>query len=422
MRKNINKIVAFAIGISVMSGSIMPAFAADNTQNSTNSKVSVQTQANSKTVLTLDEAIKSAISNSETLALDYQKINYQDQTNDTNEDLDDYNNISDNEKDFKDDSRDINLSKLKQQKEFDEDKLTQNVTTKYNDIVTSQMKIDKAAKTLEIKKKLLEDAKFKESLGMITGSSLQSTELEIQNLEITQKSDENALKDSEYSFKALTGEDVTKYSLEQDVKYEPLQIDGSIDDYLDNVIDSYLKYTEELVNLNKDYYNDSDNKVSSSDVADAKTTAEAATVPVRANYDSYEAYETALTKYNSAISAYTSEVSARLTYLSNKLSVDEDQSSLNENKREFKDSLKTYYTNLLTAEDNINYYKKKIELSNKELSDTKAKYDLGIITESDYNTELVSNEDLDLELRSEIINYNTLKEEIQKPWIALSSS
>jgi hypothetical protein len=45
-----------------------------------------------------------------------------------------------------------------------------------------------------------------------------------------------------------------------------------------------------------------------------------------------------------------------------------------------------------------------------------------MITESDYNTQVVSNDDLDLQLRSEIINYNTLKEEIQKPWIAFSSS
>ena len=35
MRRNINKIVALAIGISVMSGSIMPVFAADTTQSTT---------------------------------------------------------------------------------------------------------------------------------------------------------------------------------------------------------------------------------------------------------------------------------------------------------------------------------------------------------------------------------------------------
>ena len=45
-----------------------------------------------------------------------------------------------------------------------------------------------------------------------------------------------------------------------------------------------------------------------------------------------------------------------------------------------------------------------------------------MITKSDYSTLVVSSEDLDLQLRSEIINYNILKEEIQKPWIAFSSS
>ena len=40
MRKNINKLVAFAIGVSVISGSIIPAFAADtNTQNTSTIEV-----------------------------------------------------------------------------------------------------------------------------------------------------------------------------------------------------------------------------------------------------------------------------------------------------------------------------------------------------------------------------------------------
>lgn len=424
MRRNINKIIAFAAFISVINGSIIPASAEENIQNSYNS-TSMQTQTNGKTVLTLDEAIKSAISNSETLALDYQKISYQNQTNDVNEELDDYKNIDDDKKSFNDDTRDITLNKLKQQEDFDQDILSQKITNKYNDIVTNQMKISEAEKTLEIKKKLLEDIHLKESLGIITPTNVQSTELEIEKLEIAQKSRENALKDSEYSFRALTGKDVTQYSLEQDVSYETLKVDGSIDDYLDKVIDNYLKYSEELVNLNKDYYNNSDNKVSSSDVASAKSAAEAATAPVRSDYPSptytYEDYENAKATYDATISAYTSEVSLRLAYISNKLSVDKDKTSLNENKRQFKDSLKTYYTNILTSEDNINYYKKNIELSNMNLSYAKVKFDLGMITESDYNAQLVSNEDLNLQLRSEIINYNILKEKIQKPWIAFSS-
>lgn len=75
MRKNLSKIVALAIGINVMSGSIMPVFAADDIQI-TYTTANKQGQADRKTVLTLDDAIKGAISVSETLALDDKKINY----------------------------------------------------------------------------------------------------------------------------------------------------------------------------------------------------------------------------------------------------------------------------------------------------------------------------------------------------------
>ena len=45
----------------------------------------------------------------------------------------------------------ISLNKLKQQEDFDEELLIHKVTNKYNDIVTNQMKIDEAARVLEIK-------------------------------------------------------------------------------------------------------------------------------------------------------------------------------------------------------------------------------------------------------------------------------
>ncbi|NRZ12932.1 hypothetical protein [Clostridium beijerinckii] len=52
----------------------------------------------------------------------------------------------------------------------------------------------------------------------------------------------------------------------------------------------------------------------------------------------------------------------------------------------------------------------------------KLKYDLGMITESAYNSQVLSSEDLNIQLRSQIDNYNTLKQEIQKPWIAFSGA
>lgn len=102
--------------------------------------------------------------------------------------------------------------------------------------------------------------------------------------------------------------------------------------------------------------------------------------------------------------------------------MDQEQTSIDEDKKNFKNQLRTLYTNLITAQDNINYIKQNIELSNKNLSDAKLKYDLGMITESAYNSQVLSSEDLNIQLRSQIDNYNTLKQEIQKPWIAFSGA
>lgn len=423
MSKKLNKLVAIAIGISVMSGSIIPALAADNvTKQADSTSVKASQMVNGKPLLSLDEAIKEAISSSNTLLLDDYKINYQNTSNDVNEDLDDANGVSDDKKDYNKDTRENSLNQLKQQRDFDVDTLTQKVTKAYNAIVTSQMKIDNAAKELEINNKLLNDQKLKFSLGIVTETNLKTTELQIQKAENDQKLSMNTLKDAQYNFKVLTGKDVTQYSLEQDITYEKLKIDGDLDEYFDSVIESYLKYKSELIALEKDYYHDSDNKVTQDDVTTAKNTSDSATAPTITDGETYEQYMEAYNKYESEKSAYKNALSSRLTYLSTKLSMDQSDTSLDETKKQLKETLKGLYTSILSEEDTINYEKQNIELTNKQLSDAKLKYDLGLITQSDYDKLVASDEELNIELRSAIDSYNTLKTEIEKPWIVSSSA
>jgi len=423
MRKNINKIIAFAIGISVVSGSIVPALAADSTQQTA---VSTSTATNSqivngKPLLTLDEAIKSAISISNTLAFDEQKISYQDKINDLNEKIDDNNGKTNSDKkDLDSDTADTTLKQVKQQRDFDEDKLIQKTTTAYNGIVTSQIKIDKAIKDLDVKTKQLNDANLKKSLGIITTTDLTNTQLQIESLQNSLKASKNALNDSIASFKVLTGKDVSQYSLEQDIKYDTFKIDGSVDEYLDNAIDNFEKYNEQLIKLNKDYLKDNEVKApSDSDNSTDK-------VPPQPTFESGSdpaTYLAAYQKYEAALAAsqkYAGELSARLTYLNSKLGVYQNETNLTETKKKFKDQLRTFYTNLLSTEDSITTLKKNIELNNKQLSDAKLKYDLGMMTKSDYDALVVNSKDLEIQLRTLIDNYNTLKEEIQKPWIGFS--
>ncbi|MFW2489511.1 TolC family protein [Clostridium chromiireducens] len=424
MRKNVNKIVAFAIGISIISGSIVPAFASDNVESTNNTTANVQIQVNGRVLLTLDDAIKAAISNSNILALDEKKISYQDKVNDINEKIDDAKDADSDHQDYDEDINDNTLGQLKQQRDFDEDKLVQKTTNAYNNIVTSQMKIDKASKILELKKKDISNAKLKKDLGIMTSIDFDSTELQIQSLQNQQNLSINTLRDAQDSFKALTGKDVTKFTLEQDIKYEQLKIDGSIDEYLDNAIDKYLKYSSELLKLKKDYYDDKDNQVSEEDVKKAEDiTNEAITKkPSKpTNTDdlgAYMKYVDDMNQYNTNISAYTTTLSLRLAYLNSKLGVYTQETALEETKKTYKESLKTIYTNLLATEDNINYLKSSIQINNRQLSTLKLKSDLGLMTKSDYDTQVANSQDLDIQLRTAIDSYNTLKEKIQKPWLA----
>ncbi len=440
MKRNRKKLTAAAVFICVLGLNITPVLAADSTQ--TDYSVSKLYAASSKPLLTLDKAIEEAVDNSDVLKLDKKKIYYQSQTDAVNEDLEDFNDVDGDLEDYKDDSRDIAMKKLRQQKEFDEDIVVQKTTKAYNSIVTSQMKIDKAAKELDIKSQELGYIKIKESLGMVTTTDMMSKELEIENLENAQKSSENALKDLEYSFEVLTGLDITDYSLQQDIEMKKFNTSKDMDDYLDDVIDRYLKYSEQMVELNQDYYDDEDNYItlsssssakfkikdlSSSDLEDYKDAiAEAKNniadkTNIDTDFESYKKYLDSYNNYTGAVSAYTAALSARLTYLNTRLGVYENETSLKESKKAFKEQLRTLYTNLITTEDNINYLKKCIDLNKKKVSDAKLKYDLGLITKANYDALVAGSADLDLQLRNAVETYNTLKTEIEKPWIAFSN-
>ena len=73
-------------------------------------------------------------------------------------------------------------------------------------------------------------------------------------------------------------------------------------------------------------------------------------------------------------------------------------------------------------ENSINVAKSNIEVKNNELSIAKLKYDQGLTTKIAYDKQVLDNETLDTDLRTSINDYNTLKNQIQKPWLLSSGS
>lgn len=441
MRKNINKLVAFAIGMSVISGSVIPAFAADTTTNtnvstttttgtqtqntSTSTAISGQTQIDSINavgvqtiggkILTLDEAIDATINNSEKLVLQSKQIKLYEDKIAIQQEKDDFNNDDDDDN-FQYDQLELYLKQSKEQKEYMKDQIAQDITNKYNDLVSKQKALEKTKKQIEIKTKALSDIELKKKLGLEIKTNAQTTEIDLQNSKNSLQNQQNLLKVSQDYFKVLTDKDISEYSLEEDPKYEVFRISGSEDEYFNNIIDKYQKYDKKIYDLNKDHLKDIKDTDGKKPTSSDEPTIDQFTKPVTnadgtttTSVDS-AGYEAAKQKYLGKWDTYGSYLQQRFTSSSSLVSLDESKKSL-------KNGLEQSYASLLDMENSINVKKATIQVKNKELSNAKLKYDVGLMIKTDYDNLVLTNIDLETDLRNSINNYNTLKSQIQKPWL-----
>lgn len=435
MRKNINKIVAFAIGISVISGNGITAFAAENAQSNSSNTINItatttvassntntsnivnnniiinaQEQIKAKPLLTLEDAIDSAIDNSDKLALKSKEIKLYENKLDIQDELND---IQNNDNEFPYDKLELTINQTKEQKQYMKDQIAQDITNKYNDLITRSNDLNKLKKQIEIKNKENEYLKLKNDLGLATEVDVKNSVIELEKLKNSQKAKENQLKNAQDFFQVLTEKDLNNYSLDDKQEFEVFRINGSQDEYFDKVIDKYYKYDKKLIDLTKD--NLDDNKVDKPDkddepdANDYKTTVENADGTVSKEFDS--------AAYAKAQQAYIQSYTDYATYLQNKYNLSSSRVTLEENKKNLKKGLKESYASLLDMENTINVAKANIEVKNKELSIAKLKYDEGLMTKVAYDKLVLDNGTLETDLRTSINDYNTLKNKLQKPWL-----
>ena len=433
MRKNLNKIVAFAIGVSVISGSIVPAMAADIIN--TDTIVNTQTQASTeKKVLTVDDAVKAAIANSNSLALLDKEIKFKQNINSITEKAEDLKDLGDVDEDYNDSYRKLTMQQLEQKRDFQKDKLAQSTTDDFNVLVQKKIDVNNQKNTIELKEKSLEQNKLQQKLGLMTSINIDGVNLEIQKLKNTLKSTEADLENCKYSFKLATSIDVDNYILDDSIKYVKFELDSDLDGYIDGAVDDYLSYTQEIYELDKDYWNDDDNSgvVKNTEISDAKDEQDEAYKTMIEKKNAWsnatdeekaaakEAFDEAQEKYKDSIEEYGKKLSGRITYLTQKYTLDATESNLLDAKKSCKEGLRTIYMNMKNLEDSIDLLQQNIDYTNKNLRIAKINYDLGLSTELTYKNTVNSVEDLNLQLRSLINTYNKLKSQLEKPWIALS--
>ena len=424
MGKNLNKIIAFAIGVSVISGSAIPVMAAEKKVKIVNEASSVIT--NNRPLLTVEDAMESAISNSETLALLDKTISYKEKINDVSEKINDVqvdnDQMDDDIRDYNEDINDLSIKQLKQKKDYQEDILKTKVKKAYNELVTSQLELDNLKLQLDSINKKYSDMKLKNQLGLATTLDTSEFELNVRKLKDGIQSSEAALKLAQYSFNNLTGLKVENYTLSEDIEYDKFEIDGSVDDYLDEIVEDYIEASlkQQVIDKNKEHLDDikDDVKVTKDDKPDKKDYNNKPVIDK--NTGDVVGYKLDEDAYNRALSEYIGKLGTYMTYLGDKLSNISDQTNLNETKKAFKETLRQYYVALINQENIIEMDKSNFELSNQKLKNYKLQYDLGQITKNAYDDKVIEHQKLQLQIRKDIKIYNEYKEQIQKPWIALT--
>lgn len=442
MRKNINKIIAIAIGISVMSANSLPVFASETGQAT--ASVSTSSQSVQKNILTVQQAVDAAIANSDKLKLKTKEIQkYRDEIkvqrkiNDAKKDVaGDLDNDAKKVIDFPYDKLNITADQTEQEQNFMKDQIKNDITSQYNDIVLTEVSIDKAKKNIEIQTTKLNDLKLKNQLGLTIDTDVTSTQLQIQTLKDTVTAKENTLKDKKDYFQVLTNLNLDNYSFDHSLDYKTFRIDGTIDKYVSDKLDEYFKYNEKLFNASKDY---AGNVKSASDydadVDDQIHDFKEPTEPKQSNYavttsdavtgvqtTTYPGYEDAIIQYNKDIQSYQGDLSNYNSYLDLKYSVDSSRVTIDESKKTLTNAIKGLYSQLVDLENQIAQVQENIKLTNKQLEFAKLQYDLGLTTKSDYDNTVLKAQDLDTNLRTLINNYNILKDKIQEPWLVASSS
>ena len=423
MNKNIAKLVAAGIFLGVMSGNVVPTFAAEKAKNK--SSKDMQSTVAEDNLLTLEEAINAAIANSDTLALKSKEVQLYKDKLDIQDDIDDF---THSDEDFPYDNLELLLNQKKESMEYLEDQIAQDITKKFNALVVAEMEIAKLKKDIDIKNREIATKQLKYNLGLSTSLEMDGLKLELKNLEAKLKAKENSLKDSKGYFELITNLDLSELKLDTTLEFKPFKIEGSVDSYMSTVVDDYMHYSEELIILQKDYLKDHKvTKPSSSSVrepnrSDYVTTDIDPDTGAETEVFDRDGYNEAMAEYSRSYEAYLTGMNTYGSYLQNKYELNSGEVQISEGKKSLKQGLIEAYTGLKQIEDNIDLLKSKMELTNKTLEITRTQYNVGLATKLDYDTAVVKSEETEITLRNLITQYNTIVDGIQKPWVLNSGS
>lgn len=404
MKKNINKLIAIGIGLSVIAGNAVPVLAADY-KGSTTNVVAGAAVSNDDEVLTLDKVIEAAVNNDEQIKIYNSEKKYY-------KDMEDYYDEADD--DNGEDQNDINLKDVEQSKSFRIDGVEYEITNLYNDILLLQKQIELQEIVVNNKSVETEQYRLQQKHGLITALKLEEYEQEFQREKDALQNYINQEKDSEKKLTSLTKINVSEYKLNDTLQFNPFRVNGNVDDYVEENVNIMLKYKKELIDSYKDQLDDMEDD----DLNELDMPSESKFQIVTIDEDTGEekkelnktAYETACQQ---VLAGYKG-------YLELRKGAETGEYKLKAQEKQAKNQLRSAYSTILDMENQMNQTIAKINTTNKNLANIKLQYDLGLMTTYQYNKAVADCMQADIGLRQLANGYYKAATAFEKPWVASS--
>ncbi|WP_244833879.1 TolC family protein [Clostridium sp. BJN0001] len=409
MNRNIKRLIAVYIAFGTLSGYSYPVYAAEKSSSISANEVQ------NKPVISVDEAADAAIENSYEVSTNQKEIDMLKDKRDFYKDLED-------DEDFKslddfidtvDDFARIEYGESEQKLDFLKDKIRKDVTSRYNDLVLAEKELDEINQDIKVTTTDLENAKLRKQLGLIIQTDVDSANVNLIDLQNQKKAKEELINAKKEILTIITGKDFNEYSTEDTIRYNPLVITGSLDDYLDEKIDYMMFYKKKLVEYNDDHADDNNEEPDKPSEADYTTYKLKEDGTFETDKDGKAKSDTDYKAYGNALAGYVSSYGA---YLEKEYSSDTSTDSFKNGKRTLKTSMIELYSNLKSAQTQIDTLKNKLDLAKKQMDNLKVTYDVGLKTAQDYNRAVLNVKKLEASLETAINGYNTLKTNIEQPW------
>lgn len=260
-----------------------------------------------------------------------------------------------------------------QSMKYHKDAVAYQATKLYNTITLLEQQVAFCDEKLALQEKLYSQAQLKYNKGLVSKLEFEKAQSTIEEQRTAKDKLQAQLDESRANFKQLVKYDTTRYSLEENFEVEFYEYSGNIQYFFDSAVEEMLQYQKKSVEASASYtVNDQFKK------GDHSAT----------------------------------------TYYSGKASVAQAKSQLESTKDSYLSALNSTYSSLQSTKQSIKELEVVVQDLEKTLEAQKLKLEKGLVSQIEIDQAELTLREQKLNLIQLKVNYNSLKDAVKKPWVS----